>query len=144
MLTGAPVFTYRLDNQKLTTDFLWDKMDEARLLDFLVLVGTSGDNHEKNACGIAEKHSFSVITSFYLRDPEGNIMHKMHMIRNPRKESGYSMKWNHNDLYSWKPEYREQVPFGIDPLSNTKGQTEIEGRTSATDAGIFFVDHEHF
>lgn len=81
-------------------------MDEARLLDFLVLVGSSGTNHQKNECGISEKHSFSVVTSFYLRDSDGEVVHQMHMLRNPRKETGYSMKWNHNDVYSWSKEFR--------------------------------------
>ena len=55
--------------------------------------------------------------------------HKIHMIRNPRGETGYFQKWNSKDTFSWTDEFRAQVPYGIDPL---KG-----------DDGIFFVDHEH-
>lgn len=57
----------------------------------------------------------------------------MHMIRNPRGTSSYSMKWNSGDTFSWTDHFKSQVPMEVNPT---------EERTSKS-YGIFFVEHKH-
>ena len=48
-----------------------------------------------------------------------SIQHYMVMIRDPygpQEGNNPNTKFNPNDVKSWTPDYKAQVPMGIDPL----------------------------
>jgi hypothetical protein len=59
-----------------------------------------GGGHE-NDCGITYQHAYAILAAFELKDEDGNVAHRMVMIRNPRKLHFYDGKWNTKDRYSW-------------------------------------------
>ena len=75
------------------------------------------DAHHENDCGITYQHAFAVLSAFELKDENGESAHKMVMVRNPRNLHFYDGKWNTKDTYSWTRHFIDQVPFGINPLS---------------------------
>lgn len=67
MITGAPIFRYRIAN--VTEESLWKEMRKASLVQYISTITTEGrTNDEQNECGIMNRHSVSVLSSFYLRN----------------------------------------------------------------------------
>jgi len=59
-------------------------------MDYLVTPGTYGRNvGEDNICGLTQMHSYSLFSSFFLRDEDENIVERMHMVRNPHGEDRF-------------------------------------------------------
>lgn len=100
LLTGAPSFEYSL--HRFEDDELWDKLHNAYLSEYHISLGTYGQTHELNKCNIRELHAFSLLASFYLRNDKGEILHRMHMVRDPTSETKFSLRWNSDDYYRWK------------------------------------------
>ena len=63
------------------------------------------DPWHENMCGLTMRHAFAILAAFELKDDNGNVKHKLVMIRNPRNINHYYGKWNNKDSFSWKPEY---------------------------------------
>ena len=78
---------------------------EANQKNFIIAAGTSGGSDStKNRFGIANGHGYSLMSAFYLRDPSGNIVHRMYMIRNPWSVSSYIGNFNSRDA-RWTSDY---------------------------------------
>jgi hypothetical protein len=77
-------------------------MERAAMVEYPVLISTMkmySSNGDK--CGLMNLHSFDVVTTFYLRNSDGGIEHKMHALRNPRGYTHFFRKWNGNDTMRW-------------------------------------------
>lgn len=73
-----------------------------------------------------------MLSSFYLRDLEGDVVHKMHIIRDPSGHVEFSLKWNSADTISWTKEFMELVPMKINPTD----------QMTSKELGIFFIEHK--
>jgi len=88
-------------------------------------------------CGLAGGFSFPILSTFTLKNPEGKDMYYLYMIRDPNRIDELiepKIQWHVKDYKSWTKEYREQVPYGIDPTDY-----EFFKRT-----GVFFVGINDF
>ena len=60
---------------------------------YFVNVGTDGENDEdKNECGIATGHAYSVHDAFTITDADGKDVNLV-MVRNPWGTAGYDKEW---------------------------------------------------
>jgi hypothetical protein len=57
-------------------------MKAADDLNYLLAAGTFGSDTNKNQCGIAAGHAYSIISVFELKTGD-TVDHKMYMVRNP-------------------------------------------------------------
>lgn len=99
-LTGAPVFVYKASSY--TTDsevaVLHDLIYQNDQLGYLGGVGTAGggNDQDKNVCGIAMSHAYTLLAAFNMTDGSG-VVHRMLMVRNPWGSNYYNWTWNPSD-----------------------------------------------
>jgi hypothetical protein len=126
-LTGAPVFNFKVskigdepdgENTLYTLDEVFGKLMEANTKRYPMGLGTSGkgDDQEKNRCGVAMSHAYSIIDAFVMTD-FNNTEHRMLMIRNPWGRATYTGKWHEEDP-DWTLELIAQIPQQIDPRTS--------------------------
>lgn len=116
MLIGSPVFHYAIeDESNLET---WEQLKTYDDLKYIVTMGTESKNEiQLNSCGLSTNHAFSLVAVFPLKDLSGLTLHRMYLARNPQGISTYSGNWHANDT-KWTPNFKAQVPFGIDPTAD--------------------------
>ena len=107
-LTGAPVFRYEASEINVLDEdnkyILMSAYDAYMMLksaedaNFMMGVSTdgNGNDQEKNSCGIAKSHAYSILSVFSMTDAEG-VEHTMLLMRNPWGKTTYSSDWKSTD-----------------------------------------------
>jgi len=71
----------------------------------------NGDDTEKNICGIAKSHAYTILGAFTM--VSNGQVHKCLMIRNPWGLTTYNQEWSKDDN-RWNENLISQVPFNVD------------------------------
>lgn len=125
-LIGCPVYYWKSEHNMEFTTEVFEFLLRADGLDFFMSADTGGGGDDtRNECGIANSHSYSIISAFKMNG------HNMLMIRNPWGSTDYSIDWNSEDPNWNLADNIDHVPYDVDP------------RTSNED-GIFFVEDKDF
>ena len=133
-LSGLPGFGQKITkintsaNPTLAEAFTTLKAAEAA--GYVMAAGTSGggNDQEKNDCGIAKSHAYTILSAFEMT--ESGTTYKMLMLRNPWGITYYNKKWKHDDA-AWTATLKAAVPYSIDV-------------TTANTKGIFFMEMSQF
>ena len=119
-ITGAPVFTYKTSDigasGGLSLDATFDLLKAANDANYPMGAGTTGGSDtNRNDCGIATGHAYSILETFEMND--NGTMKDMLLMRNPWGTTDYSGPWHHGDA-AWTSALKTQVPFGLDPTTS--------------------------
>ena len=130
IFSGAPANDYL--TASFTEDQIWSILKDSDEKKYILGAGTSGSgNHDlKNELGLSQSHAYSVIGCYELKDGEGNVVHKLLMLRNPWGFETYNGPWHDGDSRwdggGFGVDYKTQVPY------------------YAQDDGKFFIDIANF
>ena len=120
---GVPIFNY--DGAKMTDEAkanaVWTILKAAEDSNYIMASGTSGggNDQEKNSCGIAKSHAYSILSAFEITD--NGTTTKLLLARNPWGTTDYNSDWKDTDA-KWTTNAKSQVPLNVDPTtSKSKG-----------------------
>jgi hypothetical protein len=113
----------------------WLEIKNGLAAGYLSAAGTAGtSNTEKNACGIAQSHIYTIMAAFEINGE------KVFLMRNPWGVSYYTSRWNFEDSL-WTNSAKQQASAaynGIDPTKANKEGYFVVPASELINGGCFY------
>lgn len=106
ILTGAPAKMITFQSIGYSASTAWDDIKDALSMNYLIGCDTSSTSRYN----IPIQHAYTVMGQYELKDPQGNVVHRLFRVRNPWGVDVFNGPWSDGTV-EWTEAFKAQVPY---------------------------------